>query len=155
MNSKTLRNLISFCLSCVIWIGAISCPAAMAEELSVLPSWKDGANKTTIVNFVADVTNPQSANFVEAKDPIAVFDNDGTLWTEKPCYFQKYFILYSQNQPNCSEESGQGAASLKVEKMNLMDVQVNEGMTVDEYKAEARIFLTTSKHERLIVLTLS
>ncbi|GET44113.1 HAD family hydrolase [Microseira wollei] len=120
----------------------------MAEELSVLPSWQDGEIKNTIIKFVADVKNPKNINFVEAKDRIAVFDNDGTLWTEKPCYFQESFIRYSQHQPNCSEKAEKGATSLTVEELIPMDGQVKEGMTVDEYKAEARNFLTTSKHER-------
>jgi hypothetical protein len=39
------------------------------------------------------VTTEGSAAFVPAKDRIAVFDNDGTLWSEKPVYFQMFFIM--------------------------------------------------------------
>ena len=65
----------------------MSCPQAIADALSPLPSWQEGAIKTTIIDFVTDVTDPNNVNFVDPDDRIAVFDNDGTLWSEKPCYF--------------------------------------------------------------------
>jgi hypothetical protein len=36
-----------------------------------------------IVNFVKNVTNPASPNYMPEEERIAVFDNDGTLWSEK------------------------------------------------------------------------
>lgn len=44
-----------------------------------LPSWKDGATRTAIMDFVAAVSNPESADFVPPAELIAVFDNDGCL----------------------------------------------------------------------------
>ncbi len=58
-----------------------------------LPSWNDGPLKSNIVEFVTDVTRQDSDNYVKPPERIAVFDNDGTLWAEKPVYFQIYFIL--------------------------------------------------------------
>src|ERR1700712_973255 len=57
--------------------------AAIVDTSDALPSWKDGAAKQTIRTFVADVTREGSSNFVPPAERIAVFDNDGTLWSEQ------------------------------------------------------------------------
>ena len=54
----------------------------------VLPSWNDGQTKSSIINFVNDVTDKNSANYVVPENRIATFDNDGCLWSEKSFYFQ-------------------------------------------------------------------
>jgi phosphoserine phosphatase len=58
-----------------------------------LPSWNDGAAKTTILEFVAAVTEKGSKDFVEPAKRIATFDNDGTLWLEYPMYTQALFAF--------------------------------------------------------------
>lgn len=58
-----------------------------------LPSWNEGPSKRGIVEFIGDVSNLDSEYYVEPAERIAVFDNDGTLWAEKPVYFQLLFIL--------------------------------------------------------------
>ena len=58
-----------------------------------LASWNDGATKSAIVEFVEDVTQEGSPNFVPPEARIATFDNDGTLWCEKPMPIELGFIL--------------------------------------------------------------
>src|SRR6266567_3886220 len=58
-----------------------------------LDSWNDGASKNAIVDFVTRVTAPDGPAFVPPADRIAVFDNDGTLWSEHPMYFQLAYAL--------------------------------------------------------------
>ncbi|MFV0367489.1 MAG: HAD family hydrolase [Hyphomicrobiaceae bacterium] len=58
-----------------------------------LPSWNDGAAKSAIIDFVENVTDPASDQFVPKQDRIATFDNDGTLWAEQPLYFQGLYAL--------------------------------------------------------------
>jgi phosphoserine phosphatase len=53
-----------------------------------LPSWNAGAARQAILDFVARVTTPEHRDFVPPAARIAVFDNDGTLWCEKPMYIQ-------------------------------------------------------------------
>src|SRR5690349_17825803 len=65
-------------------------PTAKAEALA---SWNDGASKRAIVEFVERVTRDGSADFVPPARRIAVFDNDGTLWSEQPMYNQLAFAL--------------------------------------------------------------
>lgn len=62
------------------------------ESSDPLPSWNEGATKSSIISFVLNVTDSSSARFVE-ENRIAVFDNDGTLWSERPVYFQLYFAM--------------------------------------------------------------
>ena len=58
-----------------------------------LPSWNDSASKNAIRNFVARVTASSGPDFVPVAERIAVFDNDGTLWSEHPMYFQVLFAF--------------------------------------------------------------
>lgn len=58
-----------------------------------LPSWNDGITKSSIIEFVNDITDKNSPNFIKVNERIAVFDNDGTLWTEQPMYFQIQFVI--------------------------------------------------------------
>ena len=48
-----------------------------------LPSWNDGAAKKSVVEFVEKVTKEGGPDFVPPAERIAVFDNDGTLWSEQ------------------------------------------------------------------------
>jgi phosphoglycolate phosphatase-like HAD superfamily hydrolase len=59
----------------------------------MLKSWNDGAAKSAIVDFVGRVTAQDGPDFVPAEARIAVFDNDGTLWCEKPAYIQLDFLV--------------------------------------------------------------
>lgn len=60
---------------------------------SLLPSWHDTPIKQTILDFVASVTDPSSAKYLAPAERVAVFDNDGTLWCEKPMYIQFDYLL--------------------------------------------------------------
>lgn len=60
---------------------------------SILSSWQDGAAKQAILDFVTRVTTVNGPDFVPPADRIATFDNDGTLWCEKPLPIQFDFIL--------------------------------------------------------------
>ncbi len=74
--------------------GALS-TLLLATPLSAeaLSQWSDGANKTAITEFVTSVTTEGSEHYLTAANRVAVFDNDGTLWTEKPAYTEVVFAL--------------------------------------------------------------
>jgi phosphoglycolate phosphatase-like HAD superfamily hydrolase len=63
------------------------------QGLAVLPSWNEGSTKQSIINFVRGVTTTGNLHFVKPEERIAVFDNDGTLWSEMPAYFQLAFVF--------------------------------------------------------------
>jgi hypothetical protein len=62
----------------------------MSDQLS---SWRNTATRDAIVEFVQRVTLEGGPDHVEPVDRIAVFDNDGTLWCEKPMPVELGFIL--------------------------------------------------------------
>jgi hypothetical protein len=65
----------------------------MAAE-TLLASWRDTPARKAVTDFVQNVTSEGSADFVEAAERVAVFDNDGTLWSEKPIPIQLDFTLF-------------------------------------------------------------
>src|SRR3954451_21550281 len=66
-------------------------PPAAAER--ALSSWRDGPARQAIVDFVARVRGDDGSAPVPREERVAVFDNDGTLWCEKPLPIQLDFIL--------------------------------------------------------------
>ncbi len=69
----------------------------MTANLEALPSWNDGSARTAILEFVRSVTQPGDS-FVAHQERIATFDNDGTLWCEKPQYVQADFVFRRWNE---------------------------------------------------------
>lgn len=60
-----------------------------------LSSWNDNSTKNAIHSFIHSVTDPVSPDFVPPIQRIATFDNDGTLWLEKPLYIQLQHGLHT------------------------------------------------------------
>jgi phosphoglycolate phosphatase-like HAD superfamily hydrolase len=58
-----------------------------------LASWREGDAKRAILAFIDRVTEPDSSAYVPPAARIAVFDNDGTLWCERPTYPQALFLM--------------------------------------------------------------
>lgn len=82
-----MKNLI---LRTIIFL-LLSVSAVHAAD--PLPSWREGPAKQFIINFINKVTQTGSSDFVPIEDRIAVFDNDGTLWSEQPNYVQLVFAI--------------------------------------------------------------
>lgn len=76
-----------------VLLAALLSSATIVGAADPLPSWNDTAPKQAIIAFVEKVTKPGSPHFVPAPERIATFDNDGTLWSEQPMYFQLAFAL--------------------------------------------------------------
>jgi len=66
---------------------------AVEQTENILPSWNEGQTKTSIMDYVNEVTDKNSPLFIPEADRIATFDNDGNLWAEQPAYFQLYFAI--------------------------------------------------------------
>jgi phosphoglycolate phosphatase-like HAD superfamily hydrolase len=64
-----------------------------ASNPASLPSWNEGPAKQSIIKFVRTVITAGGPHFVKPDERIAVFDNDGTLWSEMPAYFQLAFVF--------------------------------------------------------------
>lgn len=135
----------------------------MGDNLS---AWNDGAAKQAIVEFVKEVTDKNNPNYVDPADRVATFDNDGTLWAEKPIYFQLYFLLQqvkdqAKNHPEWPEQQPFKAV-LEDDRETMKTFQVSDllnlalashsGMTQEEFEATTRAFITTAKHPEKDVL---
>jgi phosphoserine phosphatase len=73
----------------------------MAAE-TLLALWNDTPTRRAIVDFVQTVSTEGSPGFVAPAERVAVFDNDGTLWSEKPVPIQLDFTLFRM-----AEQAGQ------------------------------------------------
>jgi phosphoserine phosphatase len=138
-----------------------------------LDSWNDGPAKDAIVEFVERVTTEGGPDHVPPSERIAVFDNDGTLWCEKPMPIELGFILrrfaemaeadetLRQRQPwKAAREQDYrwlGDAITKHYHGDESDVtvliagilQAFAGLTVEEYATSAEQFLRTGTHPTL------
>src|SRR3954462_15498982 len=102
-----------------------------------LGSWRNATAKKAILEFVDAVTDPDSRHFVPERDRIAVFDNDGTLWTEQPAYAQLVFALdraAELGRPSSIEELRAGGMPALMELIAL----THAGITTDEFDAACR-----------------
>ena len=70
-----------------------STSASQSTNVDPLPSWNPGPVKQAILDFVTNTSTEGHPDFIPVADRIACFDNDGTLWSEQPYYFQLAFAL--------------------------------------------------------------
>jgi len=136
--------------------------ASGAQASDLLPSWNDGAAKKSIAEFVAKVTEEGSRHFVPPAGRIAVFDNDGTLWCEKPMYFEVAFAMEriratADAHPDRRSQQPFKAILEKdrdyLGRMSAADAfklipATHAGMTQAEFKKHARSWLRTARHPR-------
>jgi len=93
MRQLTKNLLPLFLISFLLFSGCHPQGSGLRGGKDPLPSWNDTPRKEAIVDFVTTVTNKDSTDYLPPEARVAVFDNDGTLWSEKPLYFQLYFIF--------------------------------------------------------------
>jgi phosphoglycolate phosphatase-like HAD superfamily hydrolase len=127
-----------------------------------LPSWNDGANKQSILDFVAAVTKQGSPDFVPVPQRIATFDNDGTLWCEQPMYVQLAFALervkalsnqhpeWKTKQPFKAVLDSDIAALAKSGEKGLLELVMatHAGMTTEEFTTIASDWIKTARHPK-------
>jgi phosphoserine phosphatase len=143
-------------------IGLLFGLASLAHAAEVLPSWNDTASKTAIVEFVQQVTTPDTPAFVQPQDRVAVFDNDGTLWSEQPVYAQIAFLIdrvkamapqhpdWQTTQPFKAVLEGDmdTLAHGGVQTLLQLVAATHAGMTSDEYRQVVRDWLATARHPK-------
>ena len=127
-----------------------------------LASWNEGPAKKSIVDFVERVTKAGGIDFVAPEERIATFDNDGTLWSEQPYYFQLVFALdrvkalapqhpeWQNKEPFKSILAGDlnGAFAGGEHALIEMVAATHSGLTTDEFEAEVRNWLATTRHPK-------
>ncbi len=127
-----------------------------------LPSWNDGAAKQSIIGFVERVTKDGSPDFVPVPERIAVFDNDGTLWTEQPMYFQLAFVLdrvkalvpwnveWKDKEPFKAILAGDFKSALSGGEQAIAELlaATHAKITTEEFEKVVREWSSTAKHPR-------
>jgi len=121
---------------------------------ALLPSWRDGATRDAIVTFLDRVDE------IPARDRVAVFDNDGTMWGEKPNYTQlEFFLLELQaalaERPELADVPAYRAlidqdkaaiAELGLETLAVSLLDLFAGLSPEEFDAKVVSFFAEQVH---------
>ena len=135
---------------------------AKAQGSDPLPSWNESPIKASILDFVARVTTEGSPDYVAPQDRIATFDNDGTLWVEKPLYTQFVFVIdrvkavsnqhpdWKTKEPFTSVLDGNTEKLLTYGEKGAMELvaATHSGMTTVEFNDIVSNWLQTARHPR-------
>ena len=147
------RQIIAGCLLLLCMGGALA---------DVLPSWNEGTSRAAIIDFVDRVTRADGADYIPPRERIAVFDNDGCLWSEKPVYFQLLFAIdrikalapehaeWKTQQPFKAVLENDMQALLASGEHGLLELVMasHAGMTTTEFEAIVRDWLREARHPR-------
>ena len=142
-------------------LGGISTDARQPAA-DPLPSWNDGPSKKAIVAFVNRVTRQGTPDFVAPDQRVATFDNDGTLWSEQPIYFQVAFALdrvkalapkhpeWKTMAPFKAVLDGDAKALAASGEKGLMEIMAvsHSGMTTDEFEQIVTTWIAEARHPR-------
>ena len=162
LRSSLAASLLVLGVGCAHTTAQPSAASSAAVSANALPSWNDTATRRAILAFVAKVTTPGSADFVPVAERIAVFDNDGTLWSEQPLYFQFVFMLEQVKAaaPAHPEWKDNPAFQALVAKdlkalaalgeKSLLELlsAANTGMSTEAYDKTIRDWLATARHPK-------
>lgn len=160
-----INNIKPIPFFCLLLIGTFfSCGTDSGESLKKeeLSNWNDTPLKQEIIDFVTDITTPGSPEFVAEEDRIAVFDNDGTLWNEKPLYIPvEYEIAYLKKEVPKNPELQKNNFYKKIAEGNLKVLKdyssfelinllfaSHMGQKELNYENSVYTFLTENKHSR-------
>ena len=138
---------------------AFLCGTAAAEPLD---SWNDGPAKKAIIEFVKQTTERASPQFVPQAERIAAFDQDGTLWVEKPMYAQVMYCLdrvpavvkakpeLADVEPFKTVMTGDREAIAKLPEADLIKILVATltGMSVQDFRADVAKWLAQARDPR-------
>jgi len=158
---KPIRIRLNLPLVLTLMIFALTALPVQAQT-DALPSWNDGPAKNAIVDFIQSVVTKGSPNFVPVSDRIAVFDNDGTLWSEQPMYFQAFFIFdrikqlapqhpeWKTKEPFASVIKGDLKSALAGGEHALIEMAMatHAGTTAEEFEKIVTDWITTARHPK-------
>lgn len=140
----------------------LAAASAALAQADPLPSWNESAPKKAIIDFVARTTAAGGADFVPVPERIATFDNDGTLWTEQPIYFQFAFAIdrvkalaaqhpeWKEREPFKSVLAGTMDALFANGEKAMLEIvaATHSGMTVEEFTRTVEDWIATARHPR-------
>ncbi len=136
---------------------------AAKQPTDPLPSWNEGPRKQALLQFVQETTDASNPQYIAIPDRIAVFDNDGNLWAEKPVYFQLFFAMdrvksMASEHPEWKEQQPFKAV-LENDMSTLMEqgehglltlvMSTHAGTTTEEFEKIVSEWLRTAQHPQL------
>jgi hypothetical protein len=144
----------------ILWAISWSCLPRVALAQEPLPSWNASPRKQAIIDFVKRATTIGTPDFVPPGARIAVFDNDGTLWSEQPMYVQLAFAIdrvkalapkhpeWKTQMPFSAVLSGdlKSLASSGERGLAELVMATHAGTTTDEFQAIVKEWIATAKH---------
>jgi len=150
-------NAASRALSACL-VALVAVPSVRAQD--PLPSWNDGAAKKAITEFVSKATKTGGPEFVEPRERIAIFDNDGTLWSEQPIYVQFAFAMdrvkalapqhpeWKEKEPFKSVIAGDPKGLAATGEKGVLEVIVatHSGQTTEEFAKTVQDWIATAKN---------
>lgn len=145
-----------------IYILLLLTAAGAAAQSDPLPSWNDSASKRAIVAFVDSATKQGSPDYIPPEERIATFDNDGTLWSEQPAYFQMFYLIdqvkkmapehpeWKSREPFASVLKGDMKSVAASGEKGLLGMlaATHSGMTSEQFAANVRQWLATARHPK-------
>jgi phosphoserine phosphatase len=137
--------------ACLVALAVTSVEAATDP----LPSWSEGAVKARLVSFVQAVTDPTGKDYVAPGARVAVFDNDGTLWSEQPIYFQAAFALdtakamAAKDPALAANPAIAAAAKGDLQALGEVIAITHANTTSDEFAERVRQWTKTAQHPTL------
>ncbi|UFQ02810.1 HAD family hydrolase [Pseudomonas fitomaticsae] len=134
----------------------------LAQASEPLPSWNDSPAKKHIIEFVEAVTDQAGKDFVKPAERIAVFDNDGTLWSEQPAYFEILFAFdevkrtapqhpeWKTTQPFKAvlENDHKALAASGMDGIMKIVAATHSGMTTEAFDDYAKTWLSQARHPK-------
>ena len=158
---KLALGLLLGLLAISMLYGGATAGQVSAASTDPLPAWKAGPARAAILAYLAKTTTP-GPDFVPPAERIAVFDNDGTLWTEQPIYVQFAFAIDRAadmvakdpsllSRPAFAAAAAHDMAALaKLGDAGIMELAVagEAGMTPREFRSLATAWLATARHPR-------
>ncbi len=160
-NRRWMRNAVPVVLLFLVAVAGCT-KGSNRTDADPLPSWKEGSAKTAILEFVAAVTDESGKDYVKPAERIAVFDNDGTLWSEQPMYFQLAFMLdrvkelapkhpeWQDKQPFKAVLNGDLKSVFAGGKRGLLELAMatHAGNTTEEFSQVVVDWIETAKHPK-------
>ena len=157
MNVTPRSPLVAVAVAVVLTLAATVVRAA-----DPLPSWNDGPAKRSVIAFVEKVSKEGSPDFVPVAQRIATFDNDGTLWCEKPMPVQLFFLMdrvkslarehpeWKDQEPFASILRGDPKGLMAGGERGLVEaiMATHAGNTTEEFTRIVQEWIASAKHPK-------
>lgn len=153
--TKKIRNASAL----LVLVLLCACSVHLNTENS-LESWNQTASRQSIIDFVTAVRNRNGADYVPEEERKAVFDNDGTLWTEQPMYAQIFYAIYRAHEMVAEDpaiateepfktvlsDDPKKIAALERNALLKISLDTQANMSNDEYRSSVRNWMKNARH---------